>query len=126
MNNSQSLDKDKTGSVILTGYKLTKTFGGLMALNAVDVQLYEQEILGLIGPNGAGKTTLFNVIAGVYKPDSGRIDFREEKISGLRPDLICKRGIARTFQITKPFLEMSALENVMVGSYFGVRRKRNA
>jgi len=73
---------------------------------------------------GAGKTTLFNVIAGVYKPDSGRIDFREEKISGLRPDLICKRGIARTFQITKPFLEMSALENVMVGSYFGVRRKR--
>jgi len=124
MNNSQSLDKDKTGSVILTGYKLTKTFGGLMALNAVDVQLYEQEILGLIGPNGAGKTTLFNVIAGVYKPDSGRIDFREEKISGLRPDLICKRGIARTFQITKPFLEMSALENVMVGSYFGVRRKR--
>jgi len=59
MNNSQSLDKDKTGSVILTGYKLTKTFGGLMALNAVDVQLYEQEILGLIGPNGGRKNHTF-------------------------------------------------------------------
>ena len=89
----------------------------------MDFQLYESEILGIIGPNGAGKTTLFHLIAGVHKPDRGRIDFRKELISGLRPDVICKKGIARTFQITKPFLEMSTLENVMVGSYFGSYRE---
>ena len=124
MKSSPPPDKAKNRSAILLGTKVTKKFGGLTALNAVDFQLYEQEILGLIGPNGAGKTTLFNVIAGVYTPNSGRIEFLGEKVSGLRPDLICKKGIARTFQITKPFLEMSALENVMVGSYFGVRKKR--
>ena len=110
-------------SVILSVTRVTKYFGGLKALNEVDFQLYESEILGLIGPNGAGKTTLFHLIAGVHKPDRGRIDFRKELISGLRPDVICKKGIARTFQITKPFLEMSTLENVIVGSYFGSHEK---
>ena len=110
-------------SVILSVTQVTKSFGGLKALNEVDFQLYESEILGLIGPNGAGKTTIFHLIAGVHKPDQGRIDFRKELISGLRPDVICKKGIARTFQITKPFLEMSTLENVIVGSYFGSQEK---
>lgn len=124
MNKSQSSPRNREESVILSTYKATKTFGGLVALNEVDFQLYEREILGLIGPNGAGKTTLFNVIAGVHNPNSGRVDFRDEKISGLRPDQICKKGIARTFQITKPFLEMSTLENVMVGACFGAHKRR--
>ena len=110
-------------SVILSVSRVTKYFGGLKALSEVDFQLYESEILGLIGPNGAGKTTLFHLIAGVYKPDEGRIALRNEEISGLRPDVICKKGIARTFQITKPFLEMTTLENVAVGSYFGSSEK---
>lgn len=124
MNDTQSFNKIEGGSAVLTCQKITKTFGGLVALSSVDFQLYEKEILGLIGPNGAGKTTLFNLIAGVYKPNSGKIYLGGERISGLRPDLICKMGIARTFQITKPFLEMTVLENVMVGSYFGINRKR--
>ena len=110
--------------IILSGEKVTKFFGGLAALSNLDFQLHENEILGLIGPNGAGKTTLFNVIAGVYKPDRGVIRFHGEIINNLRPDQICKKGIARTFQITKPFLAMTTLENVMVGSYFGTRGKR--
>jgi branched-chain amino acid transport system ATP-binding protein len=112
-------------SVILSVTQVTKYFGGLAALSEVNFQLYEHEILGLIGPNGAGKTTLFHLIAGVYKPDRGSIDFRGKPINGLRPDVICKKGIARTFQITKPFLEMSALENVIVGAYFGSHGKRS-
>jgi branched-chain amino acid transport system ATP-binding protein len=110
-------------SVILSVSRVTKYFGGLKALSEVDFQLYESEILGLIGPNGAGKTTLFHLIAGVYKPDEGSIVLRNEEISGLRPDVICKKGIARTFQVTKPFLEMTTLENVVVGSYFGSSEK---
>jgi branched-chain amino acid transport system ATP-binding protein len=111
--------------VILSGADLTKFFGGLAALNGVDFQLHENEILGIIGPNGAGKTTLFNLIAGVYKPDGGIIRFRDEVINGLRPHQICRKGIARTFQITKPFLKVSTLENIMVGAYFGLYGKRH-
>jgi len=123
--NAQSLQSMKDYHIFLSGTNVTKFFGGLAALSDLDFQLHENEILGLIGPNGAGKTTLFNVIAGVYKPDRGVIRFRDEIISGFRPDQICKKGIARTFQITKPFLAMSALENVVVGSYFGCHGKRN-
>ena len=111
-------------AVILSGKGIGKSFGGLQALDNVDFHLYEGEILGLIGPNGAGKTTLFNLIVGAYKPDSGEMHFRNEVITGLRPDQICKKGIARTFQITKPFLSMSVLENTAVGSYFGHYKKR--
>jgi len=124
MNSGQAFQKAGHSSVILSGTGLAKFFVGLQALTNLDFQLYENEILGLIGPNGAGKTTLFNLIAGVYKPTYGFIDFRGEHINGLRPDAICKKGIARTFQIPKPFLEMSALENIMVGSYFGSHGKR--
>ncbi len=109
------------GPPILSGKGVTKRFGGLTAVDGVDFELYENEILGLIGPNGAGKTTLFHLISGGHKPDGGTINFRGRNINGLRADVICKLGIGRTFQITKPFLEMSALENVMVGSYFGAR-----
>jgi branched-chain amino acid transport system ATP-binding protein len=112
-------DLEASRRVILSGKGLTKYFGGLAALLNVDFELYEGEILGLIGPNGAGKTTLFHLVAGAYKPTRGRIEFRGEDITGLRPDVVCKKGIARTFQITRPFLEMTTLENVMVGSYFG-------
>jgi branched-chain amino acid transport system ATP-binding protein len=111
-------------SAILSCKGVTKHFGGLTAVSGVDFDLFDNEILGLIGPNGAGKTTLFHLIAGVHKPDRGTISFRGKNITGLRPDLICQFGIGRTFQITKPFLQMSTLENVMVGAYFGCRPRR--
>ena len=117
--------QSQTRPAILSGTGIVKSFGGLRALDQVAFQLYEGEILGLIGPNGAGKTTLFNLIAGVYRPDFGDLHFRNEVITALRPDQICKKGIARTFQITKPFLSMSVLENAVVGSYFGHVKKRN-
>lgn len=98
---------------------VTKKFGGLTALEGVDLRVAEGEIVGVIGPNGAGKSTLLNVIAGVYRPTSGSVRFKGEKISGLSPDRICRRGIARTFQIPRPFARMSALENVLVAVSFG-------
>lgn len=104
---------------LLEGRELTKYFGGLAALNEVSFCLQGGEILGLIGPNGAGKTTLFNIIAGVYKPSQGKVFFRGRDITRLRPNAVCKLGIARTFQITKPFLEMTVLENALVGAFFG-------
>jgi len=110
---------------LLEGKGLTKHFGGLTALQSVDFQVDKGEIFGLIGPNGAGKTTLFNLIAGVYKPDKGEVQFNGEDLTGLRPDQICKKGIARTFQITKPFLNLSVLDNVVVGAYFGISHKES-
>jgi branched-chain amino acid transport system ATP-binding protein len=96
---------------------LTKSFGGLMANQDVDVVVEEGEIVGLIGPNGAGKTTLFNCVTGYYSPDSGQVLFDGQDITGWSPDRVCKAGLSRTFQITKPFNTMSALENVMVGTF---------
>ena len=101
---------------LIEAEKVTKRFGGLMALREVDFHIDSGEILGLIGPNGAGKTTLFNTVAGVFAPDGGRIRFNGEEISGLRPYELCGKGIARTFQITKPFLNITVLENMMVGA----------
>ena len=92
-----------------------------VAVNNVSLSLEEGEIHGLIGPNGAGKTTFLNVIAGVYKPDAGVVYFKGEEITGLSPETICRKGIARTFQICRPFPEMSALENVLVAAIFGNR-----
>ena len=91
-----------------------KSFGGLTALHNVSFELHEKEIVGLIGPNGAGKTTLFNLIAGTFSCDSGRIEFKGQTIHGLKPHEICRRGIARTFQIVRPFAEMTCPENVIV------------
>jgi len=98
---------------------ITKKFGGLTALNSVDLNVEPGEIVGLIGPNGAGKSTLLNVIAGVYRPSAGAVWFKGEKISGLTPDRVCHRGIGRTFQICRPFPKMTILENVVVAATFG-------
>jgi len=105
--------------VILEVRNVTKAFGGLIAVKDVSLTQYQGEILGLIGPNGAGKTTLFNVINGVYKPTSGEVIFEGQKISGLPPYEVVRRGLARTHQIVKPLNEMTVLENVTVGACFG-------
>ena len=102
-------------STILEGKSLTKSFGGLTAVREVDFNLKEGEIVGLIGPNGAGKTTLFNLISGVFPSDTGSLRFNGREIQGLRSYEICRLGIARTFQIVRPFLKMNCLENVLVG-----------
>jgi branched-chain amino acid transport system ATP-binding protein len=106
---------------LLEGKKVSKFFGGLAAVHNVDFELREGEIFGLIGPNGAGKTTLFRVISGVYNASHGRIFFKGEDITGLKPHRICHKGICSTHQIVKPFLDMTILENVMVGVRFGRR-----
>ena len=99
--------------------RLTKSFGGLVAISDLDIAVNEGEILGLIGPNGSGKTTLFNLISGVLKPERGEIKFSGRDITGLKPYKVCQNGIARTFQLTKPFTHMTALQNVMIGRLFG-------
>jgi branched-chain amino acid transport system ATP-binding protein len=98
---------------------VTKYFGGLAALHEVNLQVSAGEIVGLIGPNGSGKTTLFNVITGLYPLSMGSIRFKGEDIGGIQPFQVCRKGIGRTFQISKPFTRMSVLENVMVGALYG-------
>lgn len=99
---------------LLEVYGASKRFGGVQALWGVTFGMREGEILGLIGPNGAGKTTLFHVIAGTFHCDQGRILFQEQEITKLPAYRICRLGIARTFQVTRPFLGMTCLENVIV------------
>jgi len=101
---------------------VSKSFGGLLALKNVTFYVDEQEIIGLIGPNGAGKTTLINCITGFYKPDRGRILFDGRDITNFKPHECCRLGLARTFQIPKPFPHMTPLQNVMVGALAGRRR----
>ena len=108
---------------MLTISALTKRFGGFIALNAVSFEVREGEILGLIGPNGSGKTTCFNCISGALPPTAGSIELRGGEIAGLTPDAICHRGIARTFQIPRPFRKLSILENVAVAAHFGSTRR---
>jgi len=104
---------------LLEGIKVTKYFGGLAAVKDVEFKVGEKELVGLIGPNGAGKSTLFNCISGIYRPTSGTIKFNGKEITRLKPDEICRLGIGRTFQLVRPFLEMTALENVIVAARFG-------
>ena len=104
---------------ILEGKGLSKYFGGLAAVSEVDFYVDQGEVVGLIGPNGAGKTTLFNLISAAEIPRVGKIIFKGKNITGLRRDKICHMGIARTFQTVKIFADMSALENVRVGAFFG-------
>jgi branched-chain amino acid transport system ATP-binding protein len=102
---------------------LVKRFGGFTALNDVSFEVAEGEILGLIGPNGSGKTTMFNCISGALQATAGSIRFRAEEIAGLTPDAVCHRGVARTFQIPRPFRKLSILENVAVAAHFGASRR---
>jgi branched-chain amino acid transport system ATP-binding protein len=108
---------------VLTVSGLTKRFGGFTALNGVSFEVREGEILGLIGPNGSGKTTAFNCISGALAPTAGSIRFKGQDISGLTPDAICHRGLARTFQIPRPFRKLSILENVAVAAHFGATER---
>jgi branched-chain amino acid transport system ATP-binding protein len=102
---------------------LTKRFGGFTALRDVSFEVKPGEILGLIGPNGSGKTTCFNCVSGALAPSVGSIRFEGAEIAGLTPDAICHRGIARTFQIPRPFRKLSILDNVAVAAHFGIERR---
>ena len=102
---------------ILVVDNLTKSFGGLTAVNDVSFQVHPREIVGLIGPNGAGKTTLFNVVSGYYAPTRGKVLFHGKDISGKTPYALAGRGIGRTFQVVKPFPGLSVLENVIIASF---------
>jgi branched-chain amino acid transport system ATP-binding protein len=104
---------------MLKGSKVTKRFGGLLALNMVDFEVNKGEIVGLIGPNGSGKTTLFNVISGIYKLDSGKIEFDGADITTKPIHERCKLGIGRTFQVVRPFNELDLVDNVKMGCMFG-------
>lgn len=101
-----------------------KTFGGLRALDRLSFTVEAGEILGMIGPNGSGKSTAFNVITGTLRCDAGAVVFNGENITGLRPHHISHYGIARTFQVVKPFPQLSAAENVLVGGLFGGKGSR--
>jgi len=108
---------------LLAVNNISKSFRGLKAVSDASFEITEGSINALIGPNGAGKTTIFNMVAGVFPPDSGSISFQGKPIHGLRPDQICAAGIGRTFQIVKPFAGLSVLDNVMVGGFL---RERSA
>jgi branched-chain amino acid transport system ATP-binding protein len=105
---------------------VTKRFGGLTAVRQVSLEVAAGELVGIIGPNGAGKTTLFNVIAGYYRPDEGRVRFDGRDITGQPPHAICRLGLTRTFQLVKPFGNLSVLDNVMIGSLTRVTSVRSA
>jgi branched-chain amino acid transport system ATP-binding protein len=105
---------------------LMKDFGGLMAVSNVDFYVNQGEVVGLIGPNGAGKTTLFNLISGALTPNLGTTWFKGEDITGMKPSEVCRRGIARTFQLVKLFFDMTALENVLLASLFRKPRPSHA
>lgn len=99
---------------LLKAQGVSRYFGGLKAVDAVDCEVRQGEILGILGPNGAGKTVFFNLISGIYEPTAGEITFRGQRIDGLSPHLVARSGIGRTFQIVKPFSTLTVLENVLV------------
>jgi len=102
---------------ILKIENLTKNFGGLTAVNNLTIRIYQNEILGLIGPNGSGKTTVFNLVTGFYRPNTGTIFFKGGEITHLKPYQICQRGLTRTFQLVKPFINLNVFKNVRGGTY---------
>ena len=113
-------------SPLLAVRHLGKRFGGLVALQDVSFDVAEGETLGVMGANGAGKTTLFSLIAGNARPTSGRIEYQGQRIDGLSPDRVCRLGIARTFQIVKPFAGLTVLENLRTAALFGRAAFRDA
>jgi ABC-type branched-subunit amino acid transport system ATPase component len=114
------------GRAMLEVRELSKSFGGLKAVDQASLDVRQGEIVGLIGPNGAGKTTLFAAIAGFHAPDAGRVAFEGRDITGLAPHEICAAGMVRTFQITQPFAKISVRENIMVGAYLRTADRRLA
>jgi len=108
---------------LLEARAISRSFGGVQALDRIELSVNGGEVLGLIGPNGAGKTTLFNVICGL-RPTAGRVLFKGEDITGLPPHQICRRGIARTFQLTRPFAELSVRDNIAAAVLFGRNPRR--
>ncbi len=102
---------------------VSKSFGGVRAVSNVSFTLTQGEVLGIMGPNGSGKSTLLGLIAGALGPDTGRIRLDGDDIAGLSPHRICGKGIARTFQLVRPFMGLSVEENVLVGQYYGRRRR---
>ena len=104
---------------LLTLDNVSKTFGGVAAVKRVNLAVEAGEILGVMGPNGSGKTTLFNLVSGALIPDSGEVQFLGQRINGMPPHRICRRGLARTFQLVRPFLGLTVLENVLVGLGYG-------
>lgn len=105
--------------------RLSKSFGGLRAVDHVSFEVDQGEILGIIGPNGSGKTTTLNLLTGFIKPDSGTITFKGENVTGVPRYQACRKGMARTFQLIKPFLQFTALQNVMVGRVYGQSPAKN-
>lgn len=105
-----------TGDLLLETETLAKRFGGIQAIVDLSFHVREGEILGMIGPNGSGKTTAFNLITGFYRPDRGRVRLGGQDITGLPPYKVCARGVCRTFQIAKPFRELTVLRNVLIGN----------
>ena len=106
-----------TGEVLLRVSRLSRSFGGLRAVQDVSFEVRKGEVLGIIGPNGAGKTTLFNLLNGFIPPDAGEVTFAGERLIGRKPNRICRLGIGRTFQIMRPFPRMTVLDNVLVGAF---------
>lgn len=109
--------RENHNEIVLATHQLTKSFGGLTAVDRLDMTVRKGEISSLIGPNGAGKTTVFNVVTGIYRPDAGRIVFMGEDIAGRKPHHIVAGGIARTFQNIRLFPNMTCLENIMAGQH---------
>jgi branched-chain amino acid transport system permease protein len=118
---ASGVSQDGAGRPILDAREVTKGFGGLVAVNRVDLVIPQRAIIGLIGPNGAGKTTFFNTVTGLLRPDSGSILFQGQSIVGLRPNAIVARGVARTFQSIRLFPNMTVLENILVGEHCRLR-----
>jgi branched-chain amino acid transport system ATP-binding protein len=106
--------------------EVTRDFGGLRAIDSVSFDVMQGEIAGLIGPNGAGKTTLFSMASGFLPPSRGEIWFRGERVDGRPAPAVCRRGLARTFQIVRPFGDMSVLDNIMIGSFLHHPSRRQA
>ena len=106
--------------------RISKRFGGKVAIRDLSFDINRGEIVGMIGPNGSGKTTVFNLITGYYSPDRGTIRFRGENITNLKPHQICRIGIARTFQQVKPLVNMSVFDNVLTGAFCKAKNRRDA
>src|SRR5690242_5406128 len=113
-------------TALLEVTNISKNFSGLRAVADVSFSVPEGAIFAVIGPNGAGKTTMFNLIAGMFAPNSGTITFKGERIEGLTPDEVCRRGIGRTFQIVRPFPALTVEDNVMVGALLRQSDPRHA